>query len=80
MGYIAYLLRYRQKQDSPLILNGRFLKHAYVPYTSKILVAIKGLDFFPEIARSGHHKLIQYNRVGSSGLNCRETAKMSISH
>ena len=52
----------------------------YVPYTSKILVAKKGLDFFPEIARSGRHKLIQYNRVGSSGLNCRETAKMSISH
>ena len=80
MGYIAYLLRYRQKQDSPLILNGRFLKHGYVPYTSKILVAKKGLDFFPEIARSGRHKLIQYNRLGSSGLNCRETAKMSISH
>ena len=34
----------------------------YVPYTSKILVAKKGLDFFPEIARSGRHKLIQYNR------------------
>ena len=47
----------------------------YVLYTSKILVAKKGLDFFPEIARSGRHKLIQYNRVGSSGLNCRETTK-----
>ena len=49
-------------------------------YTSKILVAKKGLDFFPEITSSGRHKLMQYNRVRSSGLNCRETAKMSISH
>ena len=53
MGYIAYLLRYRQKQDSPLILNGRFLKHGYVSYTSKILVAKKGLDFFSRNSKVG---------------------------
>ena len=47
----------------------------YVPYTSKILVAKKGLDFFPEIARSGRHKLIQYNRVGIRGLIAEKRPK-----
>ena len=53
---------------------------AWVPYTSKILVGEKGLDFSPEIARSGRHKLMQYNRVGCLGLVYRESAKRNISH
>ena len=56
----------------------------YVPYTSKIWVGEKGLDFSPEIARlparSGCHKLMQYNRVGCLGLSDRELAKRNISH
>ena len=51
-----------------------------VPYTSKILVGEKGLDFSPEIAMSGRHKLMQCNRVGCLGLNCRETGKRSVPH
>ena len=52
----------------------------YVPYKSKILVGEKGLDFSPEIARSGRHKLMQYNRVVCLGLVYRESAKRNISH
>ena len=40
----------------------------------------KGLDFSPEIARSGCHKLMQYNRVGCLGFSYRELAKRNISH
>ena len=39
------------------------------------MVGEKGLDFSPEIARSGRHKLMQYNRVGCLGLVYRESAK-----
>ena len=35
----------------------------------------KGLDFSPEIVRSGCHKLMQYNRVWRLGLSYRESAK-----
>ena len=42
---------------------------------AKFWLGEKGLDFSPEIARSGRHKLMQCNRVGCLGLNCRETAK-----
>ena len=35
---------------------------------AKSLVREKGLDFSPAIARSGRHKLMQYNRVGVWGL------------
>ena len=50
------------------------------PYTSKIWVGKKGLDFSPEIVRSGCHKLMQYNRVWRLGLSYRESAKWNISH
>ena len=51
----------------------------YVPYTSKIWVGEKGLDFSPEIARSGCHKLMQYNRVGCLGLSYREDMPSCLS-
>ena len=44
------------------------------------LVGKKGLDFSPEIVRSGCHKLMQYNRVGRLGLSYKESAKWNISH
>ena len=47
---------------------------------AKFWLGEKGLDFSPEIARSGRHKLMQGNRVGCLGLNSRETAKRSVPH